>query len=176
MRREWTRCWALPCWKEDRSVRQEPCARKDRNATRKPLRRDVHGEAGTRSKRFRATAGQDGIGLTIHAMDAGSASVGMSTYDLTSEAVGFISMPTVKRLDGYRVVIYPNDHLPEHIHLIGGSSEAIITLGCPSGPPFIRRSFGFEPRELRRLVERLWGDIAELCRAWKRIHDRDRYH
>ena len=116
------------------------------------------------------------MSLTLHAVNCNPAYVEMSTHGLTSEAVGFNSMPTVKRLGGYRVVIYPDDHMPEHVHLIGGSSEAIVTLGCPSGPPFIRRSFGFEPRELRRLVDRLWDDIAELCRAWRRIHDQNRYH
>ena len=28
-------------------------------------------------------------------------------------------MPTVLRLGGLRVVIYPNDHSPPHVHVIG---------------------------------------------------------
>jgi hypothetical protein len=28
-------------------------------------------------------------------------------------------VPTVLRFDGFRVVIYPNDHRPAHVHVIG---------------------------------------------------------
>ncbi|WHZ20694.1 MAG: hypothetical protein OJF55_002843 [Rhodanobacteraceae bacterium] len=28
-------------------------------------------------------------------------------------------MPTILRLGGLRVVIYPNDHRPAHVHVIG---------------------------------------------------------
>ena len=34
-------------------------------------------------------------------------------------------VPTVMRLDGPRVAIYPNDHPPAHVHVIG----AVVALG-----------------------------------------------
>ncbi|MCY4396412.1 MAG: DUF4160 domain-containing protein [Rhodospirillaceae bacterium] len=37
-------------------------------------------------------------------------------------------MPTVLRLDGLRVVIYPNDHRPAHVHVVGGDGEAVFDL------------------------------------------------
>jgi hypothetical protein len=43
-------------------------------------------------------------------------------------------MPTVLRFDGLRVVIYPNDHSPEHVHVIGADREAVFELHCPDGP------------------------------------------
>ena len=38
-------------------------------------------------------------------------------------------MPTVLIIGGWRVVIYPNDHRPAHVHVIGGGCEAV--LGSP---------------------------------------------
>ena len=60
-------------------------------------------------------------------------------------------MPSVARLNGLRVVIYPNDHGPAHVHVIGGGSEAIFLLRCPSGPPELRSNDGFSGAALRNL-------------------------
>lgn len=49
-------------------------------------------------------------------------------------------MPTVLRLDGLRVAIYPNDHRPAHVHVLGPGSEAVFVLNCPEGPPELRES------------------------------------
>jgi len=32
-------------------------------------------------------------------------------------------MPTVLRFEGLRVVIYPNDHRPAHVHVIGRGAK-----------------------------------------------------
>ncbi len=42
---------------------------------------------------------------------------------------GGMDMPTVHREQGFRVVIYPNDHLPSHVHVQKGGGEARINLG-----------------------------------------------
>ena len=52
-------------------------------------------------------------------------------------------MPTVLCFDGLRVVIYPNDHRPAHVHVIGGGCEAVFDLHCPEGPPELRENYGF---------------------------------
>lgn len=52
-------------------------------------------------------------------------------------------MPTVLRLDGLRVVIYPDDHRPAHVHVIGAGGEAVFILNCPDGPLNCGRSTGF---------------------------------
>jgi Domain of unknown function (DUF4160) len=44
-------------------------------------------------------------------------------------------MPSVDVIDGLRVVIYPNDHRPAHVHVIGSGCEAVFNLHCPEGPP-----------------------------------------
>ena len=82
-------------------------------------------------------------------------------------------MPTVLRIDGLRVVIYPNDHLPEHVHVIGPDAEAVFELHCPTGPIRLRESYGFTKRRLRRLIAELAGVLQTLCNGWERIHDSD---
>ena len=37
-------------------------------------------------------------------------------------------MPTIIKQDGFRIVIYPNDHLPSHVHVIKGDGEVRISL------------------------------------------------
>lgn len=80
-------------------------------------------------------------------------------------------MPTVMRFDGLRVVIYPNDHRPAHVHVMGGGHEAVFRLCCPDGPPELRENHGFRPAELTRIHETLTHALAGLCEAWRHWHD-----
>lgn len=79
-------------------------------------------------------------------------------------------MPTALRFDGLRVVIYPNDHRPAHVHVLGRGGEAVFKLNCPIGPLDLRESFGFSGPELRRILDRLMSALAQLCRTWEAIH------
>ncbi|WP_073106240.1 DUF4160 domain-containing protein [Pollutimonas bauzanensis] len=79
-------------------------------------------------------------------------------------------MPTVLAVDGTRVVIYPNDHRPAHVHTIGSGCEAVFSLHCPKGPPELRENYGFSTKELIRIVNALAGNLAALCTAWRHIH------
>ena len=79
-------------------------------------------------------------------------------------------MPTVLRLDGLRVVIYPNDHRPSHVHVIGAGCEAVFVLNCPDGPASLRETFGFTGAALRTIAAALDVVVATLCQAWEAIH------
>lgn len=79
-------------------------------------------------------------------------------------------MPTVLRLPGLRVVIYPNDHRPAHVHVIGNGQEAIFELNCPDGPPRLRENFGFAQHELNSIQKALGEHVPQLGRAWEGIH------
>ncbi|WP_287760193.1 DUF4160 domain-containing protein, partial [Acidiphilium sp.] len=59
-------------------------------------------------------------------------------------------MPTILRIGGLRVVIYPNDHRPAHVHVIG-AGEAVFILHCPDGPPELRESYGFNRSDVARI-------------------------
>ena len=79
-------------------------------------------------------------------------------------------MPTVLRVDGLRVVIYPNDHRPAHVHVLGAGCEAVFDLNCLAGPVDLRENYGFSRREIRRIAGALMDRLGELCRAWGKIH------
>jgi hypothetical protein len=79
-------------------------------------------------------------------------------------------MPTVKRIGGLRVVIYPNDHRPAHVHVIGSDSEAVFDLDCPFGPPEVRENYGFSLKDLGQIGSALTADLDDLCAEWSRIH------
>ena len=81
-------------------------------------------------------------------------------------------MPTVLRFDGLRVVVYPNDHRPAHVHVKGASTEAVFALNCPDGPPTLRESFRFSWTELSRITDKLAERLAILCAEWRTIHGR----
>jgi len=79
-------------------------------------------------------------------------------------------MPTVLTFFGLRVVIYPNDHRPAHVHVVGSGKEAMFNLRCPEGPPELRENYGFTVKELTRIAKALAANLASLCSAWRQIH------
>lgn len=79
-------------------------------------------------------------------------------------------MPTVLRLDGLRVVIYPNDHPPPHVHIVGPDTRAIFFLHCPEGPPSIMQTIGLKRSEAKRVADALADELARLCGEWSAIH------
>ncbi len=81
-------------------------------------------------------------------------------------------MPTIIRLDGLRVVIWPNDHRPAHVHVVGAEGEAVFLLNCPDGPPTLRESFGFGMPQVNRIEGLLVAKVATLCAAWSETHGR----
>jgi len=79
-------------------------------------------------------------------------------------------MPTVLRIGGLRVVIWPNDHRPAHVHVKGADGEAVFNLRCPGGPPVLRESYGFRLTDLNRIEDALAAAITALCAEWRTIH------
>ncbi|MGH6880514.1 DUF4160 domain-containing protein [Hypericibacter sp.] len=79
-------------------------------------------------------------------------------------------MATVLRERGYRVVIYPNDHRPAHVHVIKAESEALFGLHCPGGPPALRENYSFSRQDLRRIEMIFAGRLRYLCERWRAIH------
>jgi Domain of unknown function (DUF4160) len=79
-------------------------------------------------------------------------------------------MPTVLRFARLRVAIYPNDHRPAHVHVIGKGCEAVFNLRCPDGPVELRENYGFNLRDLNRIEAALDGEVAAMCQEWERLH------
>ena len=68
------------------------------------------------------------------------------------------------------MVIYPNDHRPAHVHVIGNGFEAIFKLHCPDGPPELRENFGFAPDTVGNIKAALIDDLIYLCNEWRKHH------
>lgn len=80
-------------------------------------------------------------------------------------------MPTVHRFSGLRVVIYPNDHRPAHVHVIGDGCEAVFRLGGTASAVELRENFGFGARALAQIAAEIRTVHAHLATQWKAIHD-----
>ncbi|HSI58704.1 MAG TPA: DUF4160 domain-containing protein [Ideonella sp.] len=79
-------------------------------------------------------------------------------------------MPTVLVMFGLRVVIYPNDHRPAHVHVQGSGCEAVFNLQCPDGPPELRENYGFSRKLLGKIADELAANLELLCAAWSQLH------
>lgn len=68
------------------------------------------------------------------------------------------------------MVIYPNDHRPAHVHVIGPNGEAVFFLNCPDGPSELRERYGFKLAEVGRIQDELAGALTSLCNNWRELH------
>jgi hypothetical protein len=84
--------------------------------------------------------------------------------------VGSATMPTVHTIAGLRAVIYPNDHRPAHVHVIGRGCEAVFDSNGEHGLPQLRENYRFGSVELTKIKAALTSRHEHLCAAWNRIH------
>jgi Domain of unknown function (DUF4160) len=75
-------------------------------------------------------------------------------------------MATVLRIGGLRVVIYPNDHPPAHVHVLGPGWLVVINLIGPK----VREVVNCSERGARRVLQLIEDHQAELMDAWRRFH------
>jgi len=75
--------------------------------------------------------------------------------------------PTVLRQDGYRFMIFPNDHPPAHVHVLQAGREARYTLA----PVAMQNNWGFSVRDLRRISSIIEDNRSLLLAEWDRYHD-----
>lgn len=75
-------------------------------------------------------------------------------------------MPTILRIDGLRVVVYPNDHPPAHVHVIGPGWVVVVNLLGPE----VREAIGCTEPNARRVLRVVDEHQAALMEAWKRYH------
>ena len=69
------------------------------------------------------------------------------------------------------MAIYPNDHRPAHVHVIGHGCEAVFNLHCRAGPLDLRENYGFSRREIAQIEKILTDHVNQLCGEWERIHE-----
>ena len=75
-------------------------------------------------------------------------------------------MPTALRIDGWRVAIYPNDHPPAHVHVLGPGWIVVIDITNLS----VREAIGCNEREARNVLRQIAPHRETLLHAWRRFH------
>jgi hypothetical protein len=78
-------------------------------------------------------------------------------------------MVTVLRSEGLRVVIYVNDHLPAHVHVLGDGEAKINLAGTRSGPELVW-VYNMTRGEVRRAIRLVTAQNAFLLQRWESIH------
>jgi len=80
-------------------------------------------------------------------------------------------MPTVARVRNVRVVLYPNDHPPPHVHAIRRDGAwARLALNCPDGPVTLIDQSGFRLADMTVVGKVVAADLASICEQWKAVH------
>jgi hypothetical protein len=76
-------------------------------------------------------------------------------------------MPTILRIGGLRFVVYPSDHLPAHVHVIGPGWTVVANLNGPE----LREVVGpCSQRDARRVLDMVAEHGAVLLEGWRRFH------
>ncbi len=76
-------------------------------------------------------------------------------------------MPKILEINGYKVYIYTNDHLPIHVHVIKGGCETKIIL---EPEIFIQSNYGFKSKELKRILEIIVEYYEFILNKWNETH------
>lgn len=80
-------------------------------------------------------------------------------------------MPTIIREQGFRVVIYPNDHVPAHVHVLIGDTEIRINLGNEQQEPALMTVRGsISNKDVVRGLELVKRNQMLCLTRWKEIH------
>jgi len=83
-------------------------------------------------------------------------------------------MPTVLRVDGFRIVVYgpPREHPPPHVHVERGTSGlVIIRLGTGRSPPKLWAVYGMKDRDVLQAFRLVEQHHDLLMQTWRAIHD-----
>jgi hypothetical protein len=78
-------------------------------------------------------------------------------------------MVTVLRVDGLRVVIYVNDHVPAHVHVFGDGEAKINLVGAQRGPDLVWAD-NMTRGEVRRSVRVVAEQLVFLLQRWEDIN------
>jgi hypothetical protein len=78
-------------------------------------------------------------------------------------------MPTVLMIDGFRLIIFSNDHPPAHVHVKQAEGGAKVSLN----PVEITEYWKLNPRQLRRIEDIVSDNQDYLLEKWNELHGDD---
>jgi hypothetical protein len=79
-------------------------------------------------------------------------------------------MPTIIRKNGFRVVIYPNDHSPPHVHVLKQDGEVRVELSETSAPRILSIVGNIGDKDVVRAIDIVKVHQVELLTVWREIH------
>jgi restriction endonuclease len=79
------------------------------------------------------------------------------------------------KFDGIRFVIYPNDHLPRHVHGFYGETETIVDLRRNDTVALAERKDAIRPAnakksDVKKILNAAAQHFEELTALWEGIH------
>lgn len=77
-------------------------------------------------------------------------------------------MPTIIKQDGFRIVIWPNDHLPPRVHVFKRDAEVKIAL---LEPIVFNVEGQISNKDLVKALNLVIEHQIELLKRWKEIHE-----
>jgi len=75
--------------------------------------------------------------------------------------------PVIFRADSLKYVIYPKDHQPAHVHVIGPGAEAKFEIRTLK----LIKNYGFSERTLKKITSYLKVRQNSLLEAWHDYQD-----
>jgi Domain of unknown function (DUF4160) len=79
-------------------------------------------------------------------------------------------MPTIIRKDGFRVVIYPNDHLPPHVHVLRQDGEVRVELSETFAPRILSIVGKIGDKDVVKALDIVKVHQVDLLTVWREIH------
>ena len=78
-------------------------------------------------------------------------------------------MITVLRAEGFRILIFSDDHEPAHVHVFG-DGEAKINLSGPNDRPELIWAVGMKHADIRKSMRLIERNREALLVGWNEIH------
>ena len=79
-------------------------------------------------------------------------------------------MPTLFHVGAWRIVIFPNDHEPAHVHVIGPEGYAKIAIGRSPNDVTLLETDGVPTPILRLVAAQVIDRHAQCLESWRAIH------
>jgi hypothetical protein len=78
--------------------------------------------------------------------------------------------PTLYRENGFSIRMYPNDHVPPHVHVARAEGLMRVALGDEESRPRVLTSVGMKTKDEVRGVRMVERHQSELLIAWEEMH------
>lgn len=81
-------------------------------------------------------------------------------------------MPTIIKQDGFRILIYLNDHTPAHVHVLKADGEVRVDLGTEKIALSLMSVRGkISDKEVMKALSLVTEYQIELLAKWEEIHN-----